>query len=132
MMTKLRVRISVFSVIAIGVLLLTGCPLEDTTTVSERLNAFMSDVNREDYTSLYTHFHPLSSAFTARRAAETWTPAPFARGETYQLGTISNNATVTTTISGGIWSGDSITFTMLEDGSDNWKIRSITGAFSVQ
>ena len=134
-MKKIRIKtrkLVIIAVAALAVLLFTGCPVEDeTTSISERIGQFMGDVNSDNYGNLWTHFHPASATYTAGRDANTWTPGTFSSGTDYTLGTLNiSGSTVTTTISGGTFSSGALTFTMLEDGSDNWKIQSMSGVIT--
>lgn len=121
------------------VLVFSGCGGGSDTTVSDRINAFEGDVNAGNFGNLWTHFHPESSTYTQGRDANTWKP-PFEDGATYEIDVTVSETTAEGTISGGIFSGDSITFQMKNDPedagglfggeNDNYKILSISGAIT--
>jgi hypothetical protein len=121
----------------LGVLLLAlvlmgvffSCELIEGVTIEDRIKDFMADVNGGRYSNLYTHFHPTQTvAYNQIKDASYWnTPGLFPSGETYTLGiVVPLGETVTTTISsnGGLYSGDSIIFSMAKDG-DDYKIKSL-------
>lgn len=129
-MRKRTVRQFILLAVMVGVaLILAGCPddKDESVSIDERITSFMDDVNAGRYSRLQRHIHPDAEQYAQSAAASTWSPSPFSPGVTYELGTRNrNDSVVTAPITGGVFSGETATFVMLEDGSKIWKIRRLT------
>ena len=96
--------------------IISSCQNQETTSISERIAQLESDVNN-DRSAAFQNIHPDASDFGASRSSGYW-DAIFP-GSTYTFTIISisgNQAFVNVSTLG------SSTFTMKEDGDDNWKI----------
>lgn len=116
-------------VLAITIVVFVGCPVDedDSVSIDERIDSFMSDVNAGRFGELQKHIHPDADQYQQSASADTWSPSPFSSGQTYTLGTKTRtDNTVTTTMTGGVFNEETTTFGMKEDGSKVWKIRSLT------
>jgi len=112
------------ALVGVIVAFLVGCPQpeeDDSVSIPERINAFISNLNTGSYDTLYTHLHPTTSQYNQKKDGDTWL-GDFP-SSTYSIGTLEiSGAIATTTISGGTYSSRPIRFTMLEDGRDVWMI----------
>ena len=126
-MKKIKMMGIFFTVAAFAVFFYSCAQNDDdeTMTISGRLDKFVADVNNSPG-SVYTNCHPDAAKYNQAKPAEYWTTnfgTGFALSDRSTSGT-----TVTATGSGGNFNGFPIAFTMQEDGTDNWKIKTISVA----
>ena len=101
-----------------------SCSTDDETmSKSERLQAFFNDLNAGKTSKLYEHCHPSADMYAASRAPTVWNTIFPSNQTPYSLDSYSGGSTVLH--SSSTLDGLSISFTMKEDGSDNWKISEI-------
>jgi len=118
-MNKLKLTLAI-AVLAIAVLAVTGCkPEDDSVSVKERMEMFIEDANASDFGSLKAHTHPSATMYNT--ASTTYWDGFFPGIDTQPLGSPSISGT-TANVSG---CGMTFTFTLLEDGEDVYKIRTI-------
>lgn len=127
--------VRIFAVVGISVfaLISVGCPTpeeDESVSVSERINSWENAINNGG-SEAGGNLHPTASQYDQAQAATFWQVSfPTDSGETYTVGdpTLQSGSTYTTTITGGTYTtSDSLTFTMLEDGSDVWMIKKLVG-----
>lgn len=113
------------AMIGIAAFLFVGCPQpeeDESVTIDERIGALIAAGNSGSYASLYTHVHPDASQYGQLKDGDAWKP-PFASGTTIKLGTLNiSGTTVTTTITGNIYNGETTTFTMKQLDKDVWYV----------
>ncbi|MDR1625987.1 MAG: hypothetical protein LBT33_05545 [Spirochaetia bacterium] len=98
---------------------------DESMSISDRITRFVSDLN-DNPTRVYRNCHPDASLYNQAKAAVYWTNN---FNPPIGLNSLSySNTTVTAVVSGGNYATQTITFAMQEDGSNNWKIRTITVA----
>ncbi|MDR3200869.1 MAG: hypothetical protein LBT68_05360 [Spirochaetales bacterium] len=101
---------------------------DETMSISARIDKFIDDLNNNSG-NVYTNCHPAAGQYNQAKSGTYWSQN-FGTGVSLS-GRATTGSTVTATVSGGNFSGKSITFSMQEDGTDNWKIRTISvAAFS--
>ncbi len=100
-------------------------------TISERIDLFEDDLNSGNYDNVYLNFHPDMISYESYKDGSTINVGildddyyPFTFG-TPSPDSGSGNVDVTGTFSNSVYSG-TYSATMKEDGSDNWKILSLT------
>ena len=107
----------------------TSCEEEiDEVTIPERISELESDLNNADYGSVYLNFHPDMPSYDSYKSESTInagildeTYIPFSFGTPDVLGSTASGA-----FSHSLGASGTYTATMKEDGSDNWKILSLT------
>lgn len=108
--------------------LMTGCPQpeeDDSVSIDERINAFISAANAGSYDAMYTHMHPDAAQYNQAKTADYWSDTFQDADHTLSSRTTSG-AVVTAEISSNVtFTNSPIRFTMLEDGSDVWKIKKL-------
>lgn len=124
---KSKVMLVPGTILAIITLVIIGCSVDDSVSIEERAQKFMRDLDRNDWSTLYTHIHPDEWRSLAR-SEDTWTPAPFADGDYKydQITVASSEATVrlSGTPAGVFDAGDLLRLHMRKDG-EVWYIRRI-------
>jgi hypothetical protein len=119
-----RIGFAVFCVFLVS--LLTGCPEDlETTSIRDRIAQFESDINN-NRSEAYKNIHPDATQRDLYKDPSQWnsdfgTPGTYTHS--FPNPSITNNiATATISSSDGSLNGQTATFTMKEDGEDNWKI----------
>ena len=120
-MNKLKLTLAL-TVLALAALAVTGCkPEDDSVSVKERMQMFIEDANAGDYGSLKAHTHPSATSYNTADSNYWYTF--FVSGAQLPLSNLSiSGNTATASGSGSI----TYQFTLLEDGDDVYKIRTIT------
>ena len=125
-MKKTKV-LGIILVIALPVFLFYSCSQDNDEAMSipDRIDKFVRDVNNSPG-NVWTNCHPSAGMTNEAKPAVFWTTK-------FGSGFSLSSRTVTATVTGGLYIGQTITFTMLEDGANNWKIRTIyvTGAGTI-
>ena len=119
-------KISVFLILLAAVFLLlfiTGCAEDSGMSIDDRIEAFVSDLNDSNRDGIFKeHFHSSSSSYSNGDEEAIVASFPNGTGYTVESNT-GTGSTRTVTIK-----SDPYTFTMEEDGDDDWYIKSITGS----
>ena len=109
--------------------LLTGCEEDSGMSIEDRIKAFVSDLNDSSRNGIFKeHFHPDSTSYTNGSEATIEPVFPNDGGETYTQTSISGSGssrTVYIDCTGDDGVDGNYTFTMKEDGEDDWYILSI-------
>ena len=120
-------KLSILLLICITVIaasIFTGCAeASETVSIAERIQLLQDDLNAADYDSVYLNFHPEMDTYYQCKDGTTFSNGSFPESYapfTFGSPTITNNVATGTLSSGGI--NGTYTFTMKEDGEDNWKI----------
>jgi hypothetical protein len=95
----------------------------------DRVKAFMSDLDSNNWGSLYTHIHPDNPNRSALRDAQTWNPDPVADNSTFDDSNYrmsGETVTINVESSQDTYNGD-WEFSMKEDTAGLWYIDGITG-----
>ena len=112
-------------------LVMSGCNL-NKTSIEDRIDMFISDVQAGSYGSMYEHFHEDSTTYTVARTdgVTFWDTTSFsaADGTKTFSGLSYGDPTIGTYLASGIGTDTGITFDMREEDKDDWFIRSITFA----
>ncbi|MCQ2603648.1 MAG: hypothetical protein MJ215_01195 [Spirochaetia bacterium] len=109
------------------VLMLSSCSAEsddETCTIEKRIKSFFDDINN-DKSVAYENLHPGCTMRNDLKDPRTWNESPFSGSDYTYKGNKFGSAWIGT-FSGGIYLGDNIEFRLKEDGTDNWKILSIS------
>lgn len=119
--------IAIFLLIVLTLFSVIGCN-RDTKSKEERVSEFLSDLNANDWTSLYTHIHPDNGFRNTAKSQDTWNPDPFANGTSFSRTSYSESGS---TVTVGIDSSDNFydgtwTFSMKEDTKDLWYINGLS------
>ena len=125
---KRRVRLIILAVIVLAILALASCN-QETKSKSERISEFFSDLNANDWTSLYTHIHPDNGARNSAKASSFWIPDPFDNGFSFSRSNYNESGstvTVTVNVTGDDNLDGSWSFSMKEDTKDLWYINGLT------
>jgi hypothetical protein len=131
---KKRIALFLTALVVLGfVLVAGGCNLF-TTTVEQRIDDFLSDLNHDSgRTKISDNLHPDVSA--AWNDPATWDVSPFAYGNrTFSLSGLDYGDNVTGTIVSGGGLNDPIYFDMQKDTDGSWYIKrvDINGATIIQ
>jgi len=100
----------------------TACQEEGGLSIDDRIKEFVKDVNNNRNNACKNNFHPLSGFRNGD--SNTVTTLGFPSGPTYSVGSISGSGKSRTVVINGV-APITRTFTMLEDGKDNWYIMTI-------
>ena len=104
-------------------LFMTGCEDDSGMSIDDRIEAFVSDLNNSNRDGIFKeHFHSSSSSYSNGDEDAIAVSFPNGTGYTVESNT-GTGSTRTVTIK-----SDPYTFTMQEDGEDDWYIKSITGS----
>ena len=115
------------AVVALTLFLVGGCSLEEPVSIGQRAQRFMSDLNADNWSQMYTHVHPDEGWRGIARETGTWTPSPFPSGNYgYSvINTTSDRANVTLTAPPTPFlAGETLVLHMRRDG-DVWYVRQI-------
>ena len=75
----------------LAALLVGACDMTESVSIEERAQRFMRDLDRENYSNLYTHVHPDEAWRAQARLPETW-EAEFPYGDyKYEKITVSGS-----------------------------------------
>ncbi len=98
-------------------------------SIEERIDMFMDDINKGNYSNLYKHIHPDADQYSETKKPDYWygPGGAFPEGETYTLGGIVPDGDMVTTElnSKTLYRKATIIFVMKKDG-DDYKILKIT------
>ncbi len=117
---------------SIALLVLTffffSCAEEETVSVQERIEAFLSDLNSDtERDDIWSNLH--DSIDNPWKLPAVWSSTPFASGEgpfALNSPTYGSNSADATFGSSNGYNGDAILFALQEDESDVWYITRIT------
>ncbi len=125
-----KINIIVLLVLLCGFMFVfTSCEEEiDEVTIPERISELETDLNNGDYGSVYLNFHPDMPSYDSYKSESVINVgflsdvyAPFNFGTPTVLGSSASG-----TFSHSLGGTGTYTATMKEDGSDNWKILSLS------
>ena len=109
------------------VLMLSSCSAEsddETCTIEKRIKSFFDDINN-DKSVAYENLHPGCTMRNQLKSVTAWDP--YFLGSDYTCNGSKSGSVWEGTFSGvGYTDNTSIGFQMKEDGTDNWKILSIS------
>ena len=121
---------------ALTISLVSGCDLledlfAEKLTPTERIDAFIDELNTASRTTIGEQLHPLANDFQALQSSDLWESGPLRtenRDFSWTEGTTTDNGTTVdiTGILTSLFGAQPFTnalFTLQEDGEDNWKIR---------
>lgn len=108
----------------LAALLVAACDMTESVSIEERAQRFMRDLDRENYSNLYTHVHPDEAWRAQVRDPKTWEPE-FPYGDykysEITVGSSQAGVTLTGTPAGSFIAGDILNLRMRRDG-DVWYI----------
>ena len=116
---------------------LAGCDwlqglLGETLSISERIDAFVDELNTNSRTTVGEHIHPSAAEFVALQSSTPWEGGPpstanrdfgWTAGSTTDNGDGTMDVTGSFTSDAGAVAFTNALFTIQEDEQDNWKIR---------
>ena len=108
-------------------ILLAGCKL-NKTSIEDRVDGFIADLNNGDYASLYKNFHENSKTNSVARSPSFWDGTAFASGNgPFTWSSIAyGDPTSALFTSGGGASNEAASFDMKEEDKDDWYILSLS------
>ena len=130
-MKKIILLLTVITITML-VFFLTGCAEEDTMSINDRIREFVSDLNLSNRDGIKEHLH--SDCSVSNSANEAYWESKFTKTPpSYSVGSITETGSKTrnVVINGGVALGNTFSFTMKEEDSDDWYILSISGAVNV-
>ncbi len=99
----------------------TGCKDNSGLSIEDRIKQFVSDLNKSDRSSIYKDNFSSSSPFY--NGSESTLSQAFPKGPSYSVSSISGSGSTRTVKINGA-SPDTWTFSMKDEGEDDWYIYS--------
>lgn len=111
------IRVITFLAAAVLIMTMAGCSLSGPeVSIEDRIDQFESDLNSNNWSSLYEHVHPDNGKRSQTKDSTYW--QNYFSGGTYSFSSSSGSGdsrTVTVTAgSDGTWDGEQMTFEMKE------------------